>query len=193
MVLAGGVGGSPLLQQGELDFSPAENPSARTGALAPEPDLDASTRHQIVHASYNSGRIRKEMVVSPQTLSTPSAAAQQFVDSVNPATGEVVARIPATPISAIPGIFETARSAQKAWAARPLRERCAMLRKLRDAIFERRELNRRCRHTRDGQAPRRSDPRRNSSRPRHCRLPRATGPALASSRAHPAPQYRSEN
>ena len=79
------------------------------------------------------------MAVSPQTLRPQSAADQDFVDSVNPATGEVVARIPATPLSAIPAVFETARAAQKEWAAQPLTERCAMLRKLRDAIFERRD------------------------------------------------------
>ncbi|HWZ53975.1 MAG TPA: aldehyde dehydrogenase family protein [Candidatus Acidoferrales bacterium] len=79
------------------------------------------------------------MPVSPQTLASPSANAPAFVDSVNPTTGEVVARIPATPISAIPGIFETARRAQKVWAAVALRDRCSVLRRLRDAIFERRE------------------------------------------------------
>jgi succinate-semialdehyde dehydrogenase/glutarate-semialdehyde dehydrogenase len=78
------------------------------------------------------------MAVSPQTLCAQALAGQNFVDSVNPATGDVVARIPATPPSAISAIFEAARNAQKAWAARPLRERCAMLRRLRDAIFERR-------------------------------------------------------
>ena len=81
-------------------------------------------------------RIRREMAVSPQALRTPSVAGQDFVDSVNPATGEVVERIPATPLSAIPAIFETTHAAQKEWAAWPLSERCAMLRKLRDAIFE---------------------------------------------------------
>jgi acyl-CoA reductase-like NAD-dependent aldehyde dehydrogenase len=79
------------------------------------------------------------MAVSSQALGTQSGTGRDFVESINPATGEVLARIPATPLGAIPGIFETAREAQKAWAARPLRERCAMLRRLRDAIFERRE------------------------------------------------------
>jgi acyl-CoA reductase-like NAD-dependent aldehyde dehydrogenase len=79
------------------------------------------------------------MAVSPQALRAQSVAGQDFVDSVNPATGEVVARIPATPPTAIPAIFETARAAQKEWAAEPLTERCAMLRKLRGAIFERRD------------------------------------------------------
>jgi acyl-CoA reductase-like NAD-dependent aldehyde dehydrogenase len=68
-----------------------------------------------------------------------SVAGQDFVNSVNPATGEVVVRIPATPLSAIPASFETARTAQKTWAGQPLKERCAMLRKLRDIIFERRD------------------------------------------------------
>jgi succinate-semialdehyde dehydrogenase/glutarate-semialdehyde dehydrogenase len=79
------------------------------------------------------------MAVSPQALRAQSVAGQEFVDSVNPATGEVISRIPATPLSAIPATFETARTAQKAWAAQPLTERCAMLRKLRDAIFKHRD------------------------------------------------------
>ena len=94
---------------------------------------------QTVRQPSKSVRIQKEMAVSPQALRTQSVARQDFVDSVNPATGEVVARIPATPLSAIRAIFEAARAVQKAWAARPLSERCAMLRKLRDAIFERRD------------------------------------------------------
>jgi acyl-CoA reductase-like NAD-dependent aldehyde dehydrogenase len=79
------------------------------------------------------------MAVSGQALPKPTAAAQNFVDSINPASGEVIARIPATPLGAIPCIFETARAAQKSWAARPLRERCGLLRRLRDVIFERRD------------------------------------------------------
>jgi acyl-CoA reductase-like NAD-dependent aldehyde dehydrogenase len=91
------------------------------------------------HAQLKSGRIRKEMAVFPHSISTPYATTQNFVKSVNPATGQVVARIPATPLAEIPGIFEAARRAQKDWAARPLGERCKMLRRLRDVIFERRE------------------------------------------------------
>ncbi|MFY9732103.1 MAG: aldehyde dehydrogenase family protein, partial [Candidatus Acidiferrales bacterium] len=94
---------------------------------------------QTVRQPRKSVRIRVEMAVSPQALRAQSIAGQNFVDSVNPATGEEVARIPATPVSSIPAIFEAARAAQKAWAAQPLTERCAMLRKLRDAIFERRD------------------------------------------------------
>ncbi len=133
------------------------------------------------------------MAVSPQALRTQSVAGQNFVDSVNPATGEVVARIPATPLSAIPAIFEAARAAQKAWAARPLGERCAMLRKLRDAIFERRDDIAKYRHPRNRQAPRRSHPRRSTSRSRHRELPRAPGTAMAAPGTSPAPQHRAES
>ena len=133
------------------------------------------------------------MAVSPQALRTQSVAGQDFVDSVNPATGEVVARIPATPLSAIPAIFETARAAQKEWAAKPLRERCAMLRKLRDAIFERRDDIAEHRHSRNRQAARRSHTRRSASRARHRELPRAPGAAMAAPGTRPASQHRAES
>ena len=97
-----------------------------------------SSQEAVRHPS-KSVRIREEMAVSPQAPRAQSTAGREFIDSVNPATGEVVARIPATPLSAIPAIFETARAAQKAWSGRPLQERCAMLRKLRDVIFEGRD------------------------------------------------------
>jgi len=112
-----------------------------TGSLSVACELQTrpANSQQNVREPRKSVRIQKEMAVSPQALRSQSAANQDFVDSVNPATGEVVARIPATPLSAIPAIFEAARAAQREWSARTLRERCAMLRKLRDAIFQRRD------------------------------------------------------
>ena len=92
-----------------------------------------------VRSSSKSVRIRNEMAVSPQPLGTQPGTRQDFVDSVNPCTGDIVVRVPATPLDTIPVIFEKARTAQKKWAARPLRERCEMLRQLADAIFERRD------------------------------------------------------
>ena len=62
-----------------------------------------------------------------------------YVYSIDPATGEVTSRIDATPVYAIPSILGIARDAQRSWADRPLRERCRMLRKLRDVIFDSRE------------------------------------------------------
>ncbi|MGA8230024.1 MAG: aldehyde dehydrogenase family protein [Candidatus Acidiferrales bacterium] len=61
-----------------------------------------------------------------------------FVDSVDRATGKVVARIAATDPGDLPAHFERARVAQKAWAAKTARERCVLLRRLGRVVFERR-------------------------------------------------------
>jgi acyl-CoA reductase-like NAD-dependent aldehyde dehydrogenase len=55
--------------------------------------------------------------------------------SINPATGEVLARVEGTPLSRLPEIVTLARAAQNAWAKLPCRERCAKLRDLRDKIM----------------------------------------------------------
>jgi acyl-CoA reductase-like NAD-dependent aldehyde dehydrogenase len=75
----------------------------------------------------------------PSQLASPASRVATAIDSINPATQEINAQFAATQVADLPTIFERARAAQKDWAARPLRERCAMLRRLRDAIFERRE------------------------------------------------------
>jgi len=87
----------------------------------------------------NSGTIAKIMAVTPQSLSMPLASDSGFVDSIDPATNEVVARFQATRANELPAIFERARRAQKEWAARPLAERCTALLHLRDAIYSRRD------------------------------------------------------
>jgi acyl-CoA reductase-like NAD-dependent aldehyde dehydrogenase len=79
------------------------------------------------------------MAVTPHSLSMPVASETGFVDSIDPATNEVVARFPATGTSDLPAIFQRARQAQKEWAARPLAQRCAALFRLRDAIYSRRD------------------------------------------------------
>ncbi|MGA7030644.1 MAG: aldehyde dehydrogenase family protein, partial [Candidatus Acidiferrales bacterium] len=75
----------------------------------------------------------------PSQLASPPSRAVVTLDSINPATQEVNARFEVTQPSELPAIFARARVAQKEWAARSLRERCAMLRRLRDAIFARRD------------------------------------------------------
>ncbi len=75
----------------------------------------------------------------PSQLASPPSRAVATIESINPATQEVNARFEITQPADLPAIFERARSAQKVWAARSLRERCTMLRGLRDAIFARRE------------------------------------------------------
>jgi acyl-CoA reductase-like NAD-dependent aldehyde dehydrogenase len=75
----------------------------------------------------------------PSQLASPPSRAVATIDSINAATQEINAQFAVTQPAELPAIFARARSAQKEWAARPLRERCAMLRHLRDAIFARRE------------------------------------------------------
>ncbi len=79
------------------------------------------------------------MPVTPQSLPIPVAADRTFVDSINPATNELIARYPATSADDLPAIIERARSAHKNWSARSLAHRCAALFRLRDAIYSRRE------------------------------------------------------
>jgi acyl-CoA reductase-like NAD-dependent aldehyde dehydrogenase len=76
------------------------------------------------------------------TIAPNSAAAATnagFVASIDAASGRVVAQIPATSPDAVPRLMAQAREAQKSWAAKSLRERCTYLRKIRDAIYDRRE------------------------------------------------------
>ena len=79
------------------------------------------------------------MAVTPHSLSMLAASETGFVDSIDPATNEVLARFQATRTTDLPGIFQRARQAQKEWAARPLAQRCAALFRLRDAIYSRRD------------------------------------------------------
>jgi acyl-CoA reductase-like NAD-dependent aldehyde dehydrogenase len=75
----------------------------------------------------------------PSQVASPPARAAASIDSINPATQGINAQFAVARAADLPAIFTRARSAQKEWATRPIRERCAMLRHLRDAIFARRE------------------------------------------------------
>ncbi len=75
----------------------------------------------------------------PSQLAAPPSHAVATIESINPATQEVNARFAVTQPGDLPAIFDRARQAQKEWSARPLRERGAKLRDLRDAIFARRD------------------------------------------------------
>ncbi|MGH9702921.1 MAG: aldehyde dehydrogenase family protein, partial [Candidatus Acidiferrales bacterium] len=79
------------------------------------------------------------MTIPAATLKPAPLASGSRIDSINPATQEVIAQFPAANPEAIAEYFQQARKAQSEWAARPLRERCALLRRVRDKIFERRE------------------------------------------------------
>lgn len=78
------------------------------------------------------------MAVTRQTIPSQPAQGANHIDSLDPSSGEVVGRFEITKPADLPAIFENARGAQKQWAARPLRDRCAQLRRLRDTMFEHR-------------------------------------------------------
>jgi acyl-CoA reductase-like NAD-dependent aldehyde dehydrogenase len=75
----------------------------------------------------------------PSQLVSPPPRAVATIDSINPATQEINAQFAVTQPADLPAVFARARMAQKEWSAHPLRQRCAMLRPLRDAIFARRD------------------------------------------------------
>jgi acyl-CoA reductase-like NAD-dependent aldehyde dehydrogenase len=67
----------------------------------------------------------------------PSAAG--FLESIDPATGEAIARFDCTPPAMLVGIVARAREAQAAWAARPVAERAQFLRRLGQVLYARRK------------------------------------------------------
>jgi len=67
------------------------------------------------------------------------AALSSGIESIDPATGEVIARFEATPVSEVPRVVERARCVQTEWAKHSVRARCAQLRRLRDVLYQRRQ------------------------------------------------------
>ena len=67
-----------------------------------------------------------------------SATAASYVESRNPATGEVLGRFDSATVAEIPQYIRDARAAQREWAAHSLSERCAFISGLKDALFARR-------------------------------------------------------
>lgn len=60
------------------------------------------------------------------------------IPSVDPATGQVFAETPATPVAEIPARMGAARTAQRRWAAEPFAARRAIIARFRDLLFEHR-------------------------------------------------------
>jgi succinate-semialdehyde dehydrogenase/glutarate-semialdehyde dehydrogenase len=67
------------------------------------------------------------------------AALSPAIESIDPATGEVIARFEATPAGDVSRIVESARRAQADWAKNPVDARCAQLRKLGRILYARRQ------------------------------------------------------
>lgn len=81
---------------------------------------------------------RERTQVELRAMAAP-ATVSSSIESIDPATGEVIARFAATPVAELPRIFVRARRAQADWAARPLRARCQLLERLRETIYARRQ------------------------------------------------------
>ncbi len=59
-----------------------------------------------------------------------------YTDCYNPATGEKIGRVPLTSPQELKQVFSTARSAQKEWAATPVKERAKYIFEVRDYLVE---------------------------------------------------------
>ena len=66
----------------------------------------------------------------------PTTATTPTLESINPATGEVVGSVPVTPVDAIPGVVAKARAAQPAWNALGLEGRLELMRPIADRLIE---------------------------------------------------------
>ncbi|MGH2361798.1 MAG: aldehyde dehydrogenase family protein, partial [bacterium] len=80
---------------------------------------------------------------APDAVAGPASAEVQqtatHLDSIDPASGEVIGRFEITSVSELPQIVERVRRVQEAWAEQPVRAHCASLRRLRDVLYQRRE------------------------------------------------------
>ena len=74
-----------------------------------------------------------------RAINPSQPASANFVESIDPATREVIGRFETARPELIPDVFLRAKRAQVEWAAKPITERCALLRRFRDLVFERRE------------------------------------------------------
>lgn len=79
------------------------------------------------------------MVVAPQTLPPTRPGTARFIDSIDPATGNVAARVEVTDLTALPDFFKRARDAQLSWRDWSVRARAGCLRNLRDTILDARD------------------------------------------------------
>ena len=74
---------------------------------------------------------------------SPSVSAAEetgkYVESVEAASGALKQRFEATNPAEVPAVLARARAAQQRWWAKPIRERCAQVERLRDVIFDSRD------------------------------------------------------
>lgn len=69
-----------------------------------------------------------------------STIAAERIPSVNPANGETLCWVDATPPDQVASIVARAGNIQKSWAALPIADRCNLLKKLRNQVFATRDM-----------------------------------------------------
>ncbi len=74
----------------------------------------------------------RDNMATPVTMTSP-------LESHDPATGEVIASFEPSRVSEVAGTVARARRAQEAWAGTPIEKRCALLGRLREVLFARRQ------------------------------------------------------
>ncbi|KAK1859081.1 hypothetical protein I4F81_001679 [Pyropia yezoensis] len=79
------------------------------------------------------------MAVGVATAENTTPSPARKMDCVNPATGEAYAFVPLTPVADVAGIRAAAAKAQVAWAARPVKERVAVVSAFLDSFVDRGE------------------------------------------------------
>src|SRR5580704_15157418 len=78
-------------------------------------------------------------VTFEKTNGTAGGAHASVVRTYAPATGELLAEIPAATPEQVRTVVARARKAQEAWAVLPVEERAARVLRFRDAMVERRD------------------------------------------------------
>ena len=102
-------------------------------AQDPSPTVTTSPEASAVPAALPDGlveRLLRGLVVSPGAATETSIA---------PFTGAALAEIPHSSEADVDRAYATARAAQEAWAARPVRERTRVLRRLHDLVLDRQD------------------------------------------------------
>jgi acyl-CoA reductase-like NAD-dependent aldehyde dehydrogenase len=84
-----------------------------------------------------SGAVISGLRVESHDVGLP-VAPRAALQSIDPATGAVVARIAPTPIGELPDILARSRRAQALWARQSPASRCVAIRRLGDALYARR-------------------------------------------------------
>jgi acyl-CoA reductase-like NAD-dependent aldehyde dehydrogenase len=89
----------------------------------------AKLRHPIARSKWATIAVMAATVIPVETI-----------PSIDTATGKILAHFETTPLAVLPKILARARSAQAAWSATPIHQRCGQLRVLRERMMASRDV-----------------------------------------------------